>query len=128
MAVNLSITLLSIFSFTLVTVTSKYSILTQLTYHFLILQQLLKLTATNFNASMTSMYKILPRPDKYPWCVLNNWLHRPQVPYLKLFSGTSPMGSVKTVTQNTPGIFVRVRQNFVRRCHACIEIDSRQFE
>ena len=41
------------------------------------LQQLLKLTATNFNARMTSAYKILPHPDKYPWCVLNNWLHGP---------------------------------------------------
>ena len=30
--------------------------------------------------------------------------------------------------QNTSGIFVRVRQNLVRRCHACIEIGGRQFE
>ena len=28
--------------------------------------------ATNLNAKMTSAYKILPHPDKYPWCVLNN--------------------------------------------------------
>ena len=39
---------------------------------FCILQQLLKLTATNLNVKMTSMYKILPHHDKYPWCVLNN--------------------------------------------------------
>ena len=30
--------------------------------------------------------------------------------------------------QNTLGIFLRVRQNFVRRCHFCIEIGDRQFE
>ena len=30
--------------------------------------------------------------------------------------------------QNTSGIFVRVRQNHVRRCHACTEVDGRQFE
>ena len=39
---------------------------------FCILQQLLKLTATNLKANMTSAYKILPHSDKYPWCVLNN--------------------------------------------------------
>ena len=32
------------------------------------------------------------------------------------------------VIQNTPGIFVRVRQILVRRCHACIEVGNRQFE
>ena len=32
---------------------------------FWILKQLLKLTATNLNVSMTSAYKILPHPDKY---------------------------------------------------------------
>ena len=36
-----------------------------------ILQQLLKLTATNLNANMTSAYTILPHSEKYPWCVLN---------------------------------------------------------
>ena len=86
------------------------------------------MSATNVNASMTSEYKILQYPDKYAWCVLSNWLHGPQVPYLKLFSGASPMGSVKTVVQNTPVIFVRVRQNLVRRCHACIEVGGRHFE
>ena len=30
--------------------------------------------------------------------------------------------------QNTPGIFVRARQNLVRRCHVCIEVGGRQFE
>ena len=30
--------------------------------------------------------------------------------------------------QNTSGIFVRVRQNLVRRCHVCIEVGGRQFE
>ena len=30
--------------------------------------------------------------------------------------------------QNTSGIFVRVRQNLVRRCHFCIEVGGRQFE
>ena len=39
---------------------------------FWILQELLKLTATNLNANMTSAYKILAHPDTYPWCVLNN--------------------------------------------------------
>ena len=32
------------------------------------------------------------------------------------------------VIQNTPGILVRVRQNLVRRCYACIEVGGRQFE
>ena len=32
------------------------------------------------------------------------------------------------IIQNTSGIFVRVRQNLVRRCHFCIEVGSRQFE
>ena len=32
------------------------------------------------------------------------------------------------VIENTPGIFVRVRQNLVRRCHACIEVGDSQFE
>ena len=31
------------------------------------------------------------------------------------------------IIQNIPGIFVRVRQNLVRRCHACIEVGGRQF-
>ena len=39
---------------------------------FCILQQLLKLSATNLNAKMKSTYKILPHPDKYPCVVLNN--------------------------------------------------------
>ena len=70
-AVNLFITLLSIFIYI------SYSYL-QIQYidainvPFCILQQLLKLTATNLNAKMTSAYKILPHPHKYPWCVLNN--------------------------------------------------------
>ena len=38
------------------------------------------------------------------------------------------MGSVNQVIENTPGIFVRVRQNLVRQCHACIEIGGRQFK
>ena len=32
------------------------------------------------------------------------------------------------IIQNTSGIFVRVRQNLVRRCHVCIEVGGRQFE
>ena len=32
------------------------------------------------------------------------------------------------IIQIIPGIFVRVRQNLVRRCHACIEVGGRQFE
>ena len=32
------------------------------------------------------------------------------------------------VIQNTAGIFVRVRQNIVRRRHTCIEVGDRQFE
>ncbi|PSN32148.1 hypothetical protein C0J52_23854, partial [Blattella germanica] len=32
------------------------------------------------------------------------------------------------VIRNTPGIFVRVRQNLVRRCQACIEVGGRPFE
>ena len=32
------------------------------------------------------------------------------------------------VIQNKPGIFVRVRQNLVRRCHFCIEVSGCQFE
>ena len=32
------------------------------------------------------------------------------------------------IIQNTSRIFVRVRQNLVRRCHVCIEVGGRQFE
>ena len=32
------------------------------------------------------------------------------------------------IIRNTLGIFVRVRQNHVCRCHACIEVGARQFE
>ena len=32
------------------------------------------------------------------------------------------------IIKNTSGIFVRVRQNLVRRCHVCIEVGGRQFE
>ena len=32
------------------------------------------------------------------------------------------------IIQNTSGIFVRVRQNRVRRCHFCIEVGGCQFE
>ena len=32
------------------------------------------------------------------------------------------------IIQNTSGIFVRVRQNLVRRCHFSIEVGSREFE
>ena len=32
------------------------------------------------------------------------------------------------IIRNIPVIFVRVRQNLVRRCHACIEVGGRQFE
>ena len=38
---------------------------------FCILQQFLKMTATNLYANMTSAYKILPHSEKYPGCVLN---------------------------------------------------------
>ena len=31
------------------------------------------------------------------------------------------------IIQKTSGVFVRVRQNLVRRCHACIEVGGRQF-
>ena len=32
------------------------------------------------------------------------------------------------IIQNTSGVFVRVRQNLVHRCHFCIEVGGRQFE
>ena len=32
------------------------------------------------------------------------------------------------IIHNTSGILVRMRQNLVRRCNACIEVDGRQFE
>ena len=32
------------------------------------------------------------------------------------------------IIQNTSGIFVRVRQKLVRRCHVCIEVSGLQFE
>ena len=71
MAVNLSITLLSNFIYI------SYSYL-QIQYidtinvPFCILQQLLKLMATNLNADMISAYKILLHSDKIPWFALNN--------------------------------------------------------
>ena len=32
------------------------------------------------------------------------------------------------IIQKTAGIFVRVRQNLVRRCHVCIDVGGRKFE
>ena len=32
------------------------------------------------------------------------------------------------IIENMPAIFVRVQQNLVRRCHACIKVGGRQFE
>ena len=32
------------------------------------------------------------------------------------------------IIQNTSGIFVKVRQNLVRRCHVCIEVGGRRFD
>ena len=32
------------------------------------------------------------------------------------------------IIQNTPGIFIRVQQKLLRRCHVCIEVGGRQFE
>ena len=32
------------------------------------------------------------------------------------------------IVLNISGIFVRVRQNLVRRCNFCIEVGGRQFE
>ena len=36
--------------------------------------------------------------------------------------------AVYDIIHNTSGIFVRVRQNPARRCHFCIEVNSRRFE
>ena len=36
--------------------------------------------------------------------------------------------AVYGIIQNTSGIFLTLRQNLVRRCHACIEVGGRQFE
>ena len=92
---------------------------------FFILQQLFKLTATNLNASLTSMYKILPHPDEYPWCVWNNWLHGPHRGCFTEQFEVGYLGSVKPVIQR---YFVTVWQNHVHRCQACIEVGGRQFE
>ena len=36
--------------------------------------------------------------------------------------------AVYDIIQNTSGIFVRVQQNLVSRCHVCVEVGGRQFE
>ena len=116
------------FLFTLVTVICKYSILIQLTYLF---------------ASYNSCSNWWPPTSMQAWyrrtrsCrVLTNipgmfWITGFADPIgdgslNNLSQGT--WGSVKPVIQNTPGIFVRVQQNLVRRCHACIQVGSHQFE
>ena len=109
--------------FTLVTVTCKYSILTQLMYHFAS-----NISCSNWQPPTSSAYKILPHPDKYPWCVLNNWLHEPHRGCSTEQFEVGNLWSLKPVVQNTPEIFVRVQQNLVRRCHACIEVGGRQCE
>jgi len=58
--------------------------------------------------------------------------------YLKSHVYYTPVETVEELTakifeacelvQNTPGIFERVRQNMVRRCNACIEVEGRHFE
>ena len=75
------------------TYTCKYNTLTQLMYHF---------------ASYSSCSNWQPPTSMQTWhrrtrfwqlslVCYEYWLHRPQVPYLKLFSGASPMESVKPV-------------------------------
>ena len=177
MAVNLSITLLSIFFIYISYSYLQIQYIDTINVPFCILQQLLKLTATNLNENMKSTYHILPHSDKYPWCVLNNiigsyysgkwfyarfnsiswsldWKGRPysmacevtwpEFPslflweYLNSLVFETPVETdMELVTRivaaydiilNTSGIFVRVRQNLVCRCHVCIEVGGRQFE
>ena len=76
MGVNLSVTLLSTFIY-ISYFYLQIQYIDKINVSFCILQNLLKLTATNLNASIASAYKILPHPGKYSWCVLNNCLHGP---------------------------------------------------
>ena len=118
------------FLFTLVTVTCKNSIglLTQLTYHF---------------ASYNSCSNWLPPTSMQAWHRRTSFCRTlTNIPGVFWITGfTDPIGgcsteqfevgnleSVKAVTQNTPGIFIRMRQKLVRRCHACIEVGGRQIE
>ena len=106
--VNLSITLLSnLFYISYCYLQIQY--IDTINVPFCILQQLLKLMATNLNASMASAYKILPHTNKYPWCGLNNWLHVPHRRCSTEQFEVWNLWSVKPVIQNTPGIFVMVR-------------------
>ena len=105
------------FLFTLVTVTCKYSILTQLTYHF---------------ASYNSCSNWRPPISMQAWHRRTRFcrflINIPGVFWITDFTDPRFHTSNCSVIQNTSGIFVRVRQNLVRRCHACIEIGGRQFE
>ena len=62
------------------------------------------------------------------WCVPNNWLRGPHRGCSTEQFDVENLGSVKPVIQNTPGIFLRMLQNLVRRCYACVEVGGRQFE
>ena len=116
------------FMFTYVTVSYKYSTLTELTYHF-----------ASYNSCSTwrppTSMQSWHRPRRFCHTLTNIpgvfWIIDFTVP----IKGCSTeqfevgnLGSAKPVIQNTPGISVRVRQNLARRCHACIEVIGRQFE
>ncbi|PSN53562.1 hypothetical protein C0J52_09198 [Blattella germanica] len=84
-------------------------------------------------ASHSSVWRVIHEQQLHPY--------HPQRVHALLVTDFAPRTPVETdmelvarvvaacdVIRNTSGIFVRVRQNLVRRCQACIEVGGRHFE
>ena len=64
--------------------------------------------------------------DYFLWGYLKSLVFEAPVETDMEFVGT--IVAAYDIIQNTSGIFLRVRENHVRRCHVCIEVGGRQFE
>ena len=117
------------FLFTLVTVTCKYSTLTQLTYHFAFYSSCSNWrppTSIQVWHRRTIFYRTLTNIPGVFW-ITGFTDPMGDVPQNN-FRWSIPCGVHEASIQNTPGIFVRVQKNLVCQCHACIEVGGCQFE
>ena len=65
-------------------------------------------------------------PSLFLWEYLNSLLF--ETPVAMDMELVARIVAAYDIIQNPSGIFVRVQQNLVRRCHVCIEVGGRQFE
>ena len=127
MAVNLSITLLSIFIY--------------ISYSYLQIQYIDTINVPFWNLKRCSNWR--PPTSMQTWHRRKRFCRTlttiPGVFWITWVDGPhrgcstqqfeiENLGSVKPVIQNTPAIFFKVQQNLVRWCHACIVVGDRPFE